>query len=68
MPAWFRGQDMKLHRSIALMRPPSGSQCRCSGGGQVELVETVDGLTAAQVAGQAPAKDPPVERIVTATF
>src|SRR6478735_5424187 len=67
-PMWFRGPDMKLRlvnsAYVEAVRAPSAEEAVRS---QIELIESVDGLTAAQVAKQAHDKDLPVERIVQAT-
>jgi len=67
-PMWFRGPDMKLRlvnsAYVEAVRAPSAEEAVKS---QTELIEAVDGLTAAQVAKQAHDKDLPVERIVQAT-
>lgn len=68
MPMWFRGPDMKLRlvnsAYVEAVGCTSAEDCVAR---QCELIEPVDGLTAAQVAQQASAKDLPVERIVQAT-
>jgi len=67
-PMWFRGPDMKLRlvntAYVEAVGCASADDCVTR---QVELIEAVDGLTAAQVAQQARDKDLPVERIVQAT-
>ncbi len=67
-PMWFRGPDMKLRlvnsAYVEAVRAPSAEQAVKD---QIELIEAVDGLTAAQIAKQAHDKDLPVERIVQAT-
>jgi len=67
-PMWFRGPDMKLRlvnsAYVEAVRAPSAEEAVKA---QIELIEAVDGLTAAQVAKQAHDKDLPVERIVQAT-
>jgi signal transduction histidine kinase len=67
-PMWFRGPDMKLRlvnsAYVEAVRAPSAEQAVKD---QIELIEAVDGLTAAQIANQAHDKDLPVERIVQAT-
>lgn len=69
MPMWFRGPDMQLKlvnsAYVQAVEAPSAEEVVDR---QVELVETVDGLTAAQVAQQARQRDLPVERIVQATI
>ncbi|WP_338465696.1 PAS-domain containing protein [Novosphingobium sp. ZN18A2] len=68
MAMWFRGPDAKL-------QIVNSAYCEAVGveGGdtvvadQVELVEPVDGLSAAKVAAQSFARGQPVERIVTVT-
>ena len=68
MPMWFRGPDMKLRlvnsAYVEAVGAPSAEEAVKD---QVELIEAVDGLSAAQVARQAHEKDLPVERIVQAT-
>jgi len=67
-PMWFRGPDMKLRlvnsAYVEAVGCESADDCVTK---QTELVEPVDGLTAAQIAQQARDKDLPVERIVQAT-
>ena len=67
-PMWFRGPDMKLRlvntAYVEAVGAPSADDAVAQ---QCELIEPVDGLTAAQVAKQAHDKDLPVERIVQAT-
>jgi signal transduction histidine kinase len=67
-PMWFRGPDMKLRlvnsAYVEAVRAPSAEQAVKD---QIELIESVDGLTAAQIAKQAHDQDLPVERIVQAT-
>ncbi|HEY6817132.1 MAG TPA: PAS-domain containing protein [Croceibacterium sp.] len=67
-PMWFRGPDMKLRlvnsAYVEAVGAPGSDEAVKA---QVELIEAVDGLTAAQVAKQAHDKDLPVERIVQAT-
>ncbi len=68
MPMWFRGPEMDLRLVNSAYVSAVGAKDAASVvEEQVELVETVDGLTAAQVAGQAHSRDMPVERIVQAT-
>jgi signal transduction histidine kinase len=67
-PMWFRGPDMKLRLvNTAYVEAVGGESADDVVKKQVELVEEVDGLKAAQVAKQASDKDLPVERIVQAT-
>lgn len=67
-PMWFRGPDMKLRlvnsAYVEAVGCESAEDCVKK---QIELIEVVDGLSAAQVARQAADKDLPVERIVQAT-
>src|SRR6186713_20550 len=67
-PMWFRGPDMKLRlvnsAYVEAVRAPSAEEAVKA---QIELIESVDGLTATQIARQAHDKDLPVERIVQAT-
>ncbi len=68
MPMWFRGPEMDLRLVNSAYVAAVGAKDAASVvEDQVELVEAVDGLTAAQVAGQAHTRDTPVERIVQAT-
>jgi signal transduction histidine kinase len=67
-PMWFRGPDMKLRLvNTAYVEAVGAENAETAVKKQVELIEPVDGLTAAQVAKQARDKDLPVERIVQAT-
>src|SRR5690606_9457994 len=67
-PMWFRGPDMKLRLvNTAYVEAVGCNNAEDCVTKQTELVEPVDGLTAAQVARQASVKDLPVERIVQAT-
>lgn len=69
MPMWFRGPDMQLKLvNSAYVQAVEAASAEEAVQRQVELVETVDGLTAAQVAKQARDRDLPVERIVQATI
>lgn len=69
MPMWFRGPDMHLKLvNSAYVQAVEAESAEDAVARQVELVETVDGLTAAQVAHQARQRDLPVERIVQATI
>lgn len=68
MPMWFRGPDMHLRLvNSAYVKAVGAASADAAVRDQIELIEAVDGLTAAQVAGQARDKDLPVERIVLAT-
>ena len=67
-PMWFRGPDMQLRLvNSAYVEAVGAESAATVVDKQVELVETVDGLNAAQVAGQAQKQDMPIERIVQAT-
>ncbi len=69
MPMWFRGPDMQLRLvNSAYVKAVEADDADSVVENQVELIETVDGLTAAQVAEQSRGKDMPVERIVQATI
>lgn len=69
MPMWFRGPDSRLTLvNTAYVDAVGAASADAVIEGQVELIETVDGLTAAQIAEQARAKDLPIERIVSATI
>jgi signal transduction histidine kinase len=68
MPMWFRGADLRLRLvNSAYVAAVGATGAAAVVEGQIELVETVDGLTAAQVADQARMKKLPVERVVSAT-
>lgn len=69
MPMWFRGPDAKLQLvNQAYVNAIGGIDADTAVADQVELIESVDGLTAAQIAAQAFDKKLPIERIVTATI
>ncbi len=69
MPMWFRGPDLRIRLvNSAYIKAVGASQAEDVIANQVELIEAVDGMTAAQVAGQARAKKKPVERDVSATI
>lgn len=69
MPMWFRGPDGDLQLvNQAYVRAVGGEDPRAVVAVGLELVESVDGLTARQVALQAAAKQLPIERIVSATI
>ena len=69
MPMWFRGADMQLRlvnqAYVAAVGAESADQVVSD---QVELVETVNGRTAAEVAQQAADRRQPIERILSATI
>ena len=69
MPMWFRGADMHLRlvnkAYVAAVGAESADQVVAD---QIDLVETVNGRTAAQVAQQAADRRQPIERIVSATI
>jgi len=69
MPMWFRAPDgrLRLVNSAYVAAVGGGSAEKVVDNG-VELVERVDGLTAAQVAVQAAARKQPIERIVSVTI
>ncbi len=68
MPMWFRSDDMKLRLvNDAYVTAVGANRAGDVIDGQIELIESVDGLSAAQIAGQARDKDLAVERIVQAT-
>jgi len=67
-PMWFRGPEMELRLvNTAYVNAVGAESAEAAVKAQVELIEAVDGLTAAQVAKQARDRDLPVERIVQAT-
>lgn len=68
MPMWFRGPDMTLRLvNSAYVKAVQADDAETVVQQQIELIEKVDGLTAAQVAQQCRDRDMPVERIVQAT-
>ncbi|MBA4160515.1 MAG: histidine kinase [Novosphingobium sp.] len=69
MPMWFRGPDGALQLvNQAYVRAVAGQDARQVVADGTELVESVDGLTAKQIALQAAAKQLPIERMVSATI
>jgi signal transduction histidine kinase len=69
MPMWFRGTDGNLRLvNSAYVDAVTGVDAATVVAAQTELVEPVDGLTAAQIAWQAMQQKQPVERIVQATI
>lgn len=68
MPMWFRGGDAALRLvNAAYVEAVGAGSAADAVERQLELVETVDGLTAAQVALQCAERNAPIERIVAAT-
>ena len=69
MPMWFRGADMQLRlvnkAYVAAVGAESADKVVAD---QIELVETVNGRSAAQVAQQAADRRQPIERILSATI
>lgn len=69
IPMWFRGPDARLRLvNSAYVDAVGASDAESAVRDQVELVEVVDGLSAAQIASQARDKNLPIERIVGATI
>ena len=69
MPMWFRGPDGTMRLvNTAYVLAVGGESAEAVVGAGTELVESAGGLTAAQVAGQAAAKQMPIERMVSATI
>jgi signal transduction histidine kinase len=69
MPMWFRGPDGALQLvNQAYVRAVAGQDARQVVADGVELIESVDGLTARQIALQAAGKQLPIERMVSATI
>lgn len=69
MPMWFRGPDGRLRLvNSAYVAAVAGKSAESVVEAGTELVESVDGLTAAQVALQAAQQKQPIERMVTATI
>lgn len=69
MPMWFRGTDGALRLvNTAYVEAVGGKSAEAVVEAGTELVESVDGLTAAQVARQAASKAMPIERMVALTI
>jgi signal transduction histidine kinase len=69
MPMWFRGPEGDLRLvNQAYVRAVAGQDAQQVAADGIELVESVDGLTARQVALQSHAKQLPIERMVSATI
>jgi len=69
MPMWFRAPDGRLRLvNSAYVEAVGGGSAEAVVAAGTELVETVDCLTAAQVATQAAAKKLPIERMVSVTI
>lgn len=69
LPMWFRGPDGRLRLvNSAYVDAVGGNDADVVVAEQVELIEPVDGLSAAQIADQARTRDTPIERIVSATI
>ena len=69
MPMWFRGPDGMMRLvNTAYVLAVGGESAEAVVEAGTELVESIDGLTAAQVARQAAAKQLPIERMVSATI
>jgi signal transduction histidine kinase len=69
MPMWFRGPDGRLRLvNSAYVAAVGGAGGEAVVEAGTELVETVDGLSAAQVALQAARQAMPIERMVAATI
>ena len=69
MPMWFRRPDGELQLvNSAYVTAVGARSAEAVVTGRVELIETVDGLTPAQVAQQAAAKGGPVERVMHTTI
>lgn len=69
MPMWFRDPDGALRLvNQAYVEAVEGVDARGVVADGLELIESVDGLTARQIAGQAADKQLPIERMVSATI
>lgn len=69
MPMWFRGPDMQLRLvNSAYVKAVEAEDADSVVEKQTELIEPVDGLTAAQIANQSRGQNLPIERIVQATI
>ena len=68
MPMWFRGPDMALRLvNRAYVEAVAARDAAQVVERQIELIEVVDGLSSAQIAQQAHARDTPIERDIQAT-
>ena len=69
MPMWFRGPDLQLRLvNRAYVTAVGAESAEEVIARQIELVEPVDGVSAAQVAGRALEQEIAVERVVQATL
>ena len=69
MPMWFRGPEGELRLvNQAYVGAVAGEDARQVVADGIELIESVDGLTARQIALQAAGKQLPIERMVSATI
>lgn len=69
MPMWFRGPDGDLQLvNAAYVAAVAGDDARQVVADGIELIESVDGLTARQIALQAAVRQLPIERMVSATI
>lgn len=69
MPMWFRRPDGALQLvNSAYVAAVAGQSAEAVVTSGTELVETVDGVSPAQVAAQAAAQNKPIERIVSVTI
>ncbi len=69
MPMWFRGPDMTLRLvNSAYVKAVEATDAQSVVDNQIELIEPLDGLSAAQIARQSRERNLPVERIVQATI
>jgi len=69
MPMWFRGPDGALRLvNTAYVHAVAGVSAEAVVAAGTELVESVDGLSAAKVATQAATRKLPIERMVSATI
>lgn len=69
IPMWFRGPDSKLRLvNKAYVKAVGAPSAEETVERQLELVEPVDGLTAAQIASQAAEQNLSIERIVATTI
>ncbi len=69
VPMWFRDTDLSIRLvNAAYVEAVGAEDAETIVRDQVELIEAVDGLTAAQISGQAAERGEPIERIVAATI
>lgn len=69
LPMWFRGPDFKLRLvNSAYVKAVGAASADAVIAGEIELIEPVERLSAAQVARQAASRKAPIERSLLATI